>query len=132
MKACIHFESSAVLSCSGGSGSKVKILGSHSDLKNKAESEGDDMLMSRIFRFIKRKELSDPTKQASDMVQAVQPSEGIRKEVILHCSGLVFPLFDMLQFRLRLTTNLQSQSNIALPFHQTKNMKRSTKIKQTT
>lgn len=42
------FESSAVLSCSGGSGSYFKVLGSHPDLKTR-QSEGDDMLEQQPF-----------------------------------------------------------------------------------
>lgn len=42
------FESSAVLSCSGGSGSYVKVLGSHPDPKTR-QSEGDDMLEQQPF-----------------------------------------------------------------------------------
>lgn len=55
VKACIHFESSAVLSCSGGSGSNVKVLGSHPDLKTR-QSEEDDMLCLEQQPFGKREE----------------------------------------------------------------------------
>lgn len=55
VKACIHFESSAVLSCSGDSGSNVKVLGSHQDLKTR-QSEGEDMLCLKQQPFGKREE----------------------------------------------------------------------------
>lgn len=92
------FESSAVLSCSGGSGSYFKVLGSHPDLKTR-QFEGNYMLEQRPFvkkkgkiRILKSLSVQNTTIRvsvkhdngsSSSFAVAIPPSDGKKQNKIL-------------------------------------------------